>query len=113
MRGRVGCNGDKAARVGLGSPQAQVGAPWWSLRRLGNCSSSPGLSQLLLAPPFLEIRDSLVTQNRGKAPANSAGDEGSIPGSGKSPEEGYGNPFQCSCLKISMGGGDLQRIGHN
>ena len=113
MRGRVGCNGDKAARVGLGSPQAQVGAPWWSLRRLGNCSSSPGLSQLLLAPPFLEIRESPVSQDHGKVPAYSAGDQGSIPGSGKSPEEGNGNPFQCSCLKISMDGGDLQRIEHD
>ena len=50
----MGCNGDKAARMGLGSPQAQVGAPWWSLRTLGICSRSPGLSQLLLAPPFLD-----------------------------------------------------------
>ena len=113
MGGRVGCSGDKAARVGLGSPQAQVGAPWWSLRRLRICSSSPGLSQLLLGPPFLEIRDSLVSQNRGKAPACHAGDQGSIPGSGKSTEEGNGNPFQCSCLKISMDRGDWQRIRHD
>ena len=28
----------------------------------------------------------------------SAGDADSIPGSGRSPEEGNGNPFQCSCL---------------
>ena len=31
-------------------------------------------------------------------PAN-AGDMGSIPGSGKSPEEGNGNPLQYSCLE--------------
>ena len=30
-------------------------------------------------------------------PAN-AGDVGSIPGSGRSPGEGNGNPFQYSCL---------------
>ena len=30
-------------------------------------------------------------------PANS-GDEGSISGSGRSSEEGNGNPLQCSCL---------------
>ena len=30
-------------------------------------------------------------------PAN-AGDAGSIPGSGRSPGEGNGNPLQCSCL---------------
>ena len=34
-------------------------------------------------------------------PAN-AGDMGSIPGSGKSPGEGNGNPLQYSCLGNSM-----------
>ena len=28
-----------------------------------------------------------------------AGDAGSIPGSGRSPGEGNGNPLQCSCLE--------------
>ena len=28
-----------------------------------------------------------------------AGDEGSVPGSGRSPGEGNGNPFQYSCLE--------------
>ena len=37
-------------------------------------------------------------------PANAvaAVDMGSIPGSGRSPEEGNGNPFQYSCLKNPM-----------
>ena len=30
------------------------------------------------------------------------GDEGSIPGSGRSPEEGNGNPLQYSCLENSV-----------
>jgi len=34
-------------------------------------------------------------------PAN-AGDAGSIPGSGRSPGEGNGNPFQYSCLGKPM-----------
>ena len=34
-------------------------------------------------------------------PAN-AGDPGSIPGSGKSPGEGNGNPLQNSCLENPM-----------
>ena len=34
-------------------------------------------------------------------PAN-AGDTGSIPGSGRSPGEGNGNPLQYSCLEKSM-----------
>ena len=37
-----------------------------------------------------------------KAAACSAGDPGLIPGSGRSPGEGNGNPLQYSCLKNSM-----------
>ena len=35
----------------------------------------------------------------GKASACNAGDPGSIPGSGRSPGEGNGNPLQHSCLE--------------
>ena len=38
----------------------------------------------------------------GKESACNAGDLGSIPGLGKSPGEGNGNPLQYSCLEISM-----------
>ena len=41
----------------------------------------------------------------GKASAYNAEDPGSIPGSGRSPGEGNGNPFQYSCLENPMGGG--------
>ena len=34
-----------------------------------------------------------------------ARDEGSIPGSGRSPGVGHGNPLQYSCLENSMGRG--------
>ena len=37
-----------------------------------------------------------------KASACNAGDLGSIPGSGRSPGEGNGNPFQYSCLENPM-----------
>ena len=40
-----------------------------------------------------------------KASAYNAGDLGSIPGSGRSPGEGNGNPLQYSCLENPMGGG--------
>ena len=40
-----------------------------------------------------------------KASAWNAGDLGSIPGSGRSPGEGNGNPLQYSCLKNPMDGG--------
>ena len=36
--------------------------------------------------------------------AYNAGDPGSIPGSGRSPGEGNGNPLQYSCLENSMDG---------
>ena len=38
----------------------------------------------------------------------SAGDAGLIPGSGRSPGEGNGNPLQCSCLENSMDRGAWQ-----
>ena len=38
----------------------------------------------------------------GKESAYNAGDWGSIPGSGRSPGEGNGNPLQYSCLEHPM-----------
>ena len=56
----------------------------------------------------------------GKESACSAGDRGSISGSGKSPGEGNGEPFQYSCLENPMNRGasglqfmGSQRVGHN
>ena len=40
-----------------------------------------------------------------KASAWNAGDLGSIPGLGRSPGEGNGNPLQYSCLENPMDGG--------
>ena len=48
----------------------------------------------------------------GKESASSAGDLGSIPGSGRSPEEGNGNPLQHSFLVNPMDGGTWQAIVH-
>ena len=47
---------------------------------------------------------SLVAQTV-KAPVCNEGDPGSIPGSGRSPGQGNGNPLQYSCLENSMDGG--------
>ena len=57
----------------------------------------------------------------GKASVYSAGDLGLIPGSGRFPGEGNGNPFQNSCLENPMDGGawgrllsmGSQRVGHD
>ena len=47
------------------------------------------------------------------AKARDSRDKGSIPGSGRSPGEGDGNPFQYSCLEIpwTVGPDGLQSIG--
>ena len=46
----------------------------------------------------MDLPDGPVVRN---LPAN-AGDVGSIPGSGRSPGEGNGNPLQYSCLENPM-----------
>ena len=43
--------------------------------------------------------------SEGKDSACNAGDLGLIPGSGRSPGEGNGNPLQYSCLENPMDGG--------
>ena len=47
-----------------------------------------------------------------KATACNAGDPGSIPGWGKSPGEGNGNPLQYSCLENPMEGGAWEATVH-
>ena len=48
----------------------------------------------------------------GKESACSAGDPGSIPGSGRSPGERNGNPLQYSFLENPMNGGAWQATVH-
>ena len=49
-----------------------------------------------------------------KNPSTYAGDMGSVPGLGRSPGEGNGNPLQYSCLENSMDRSmGLQRVGHD
>ena len=56
----------------------------------------------------------------GKQSACNAGDTGSIPGSGRSPQEGNGSPLQYSCLENPMDRGfwqatvhGVRRVGHD
>ena len=72
-----------------------------SSRSLPLRSSFPGLPQLQRS------RNVSVAQTVKNLPAN-AGDLGSIPGWGRSPEEGHGNPLQYSCLENSMDRGACQ-----
>ena len=48
----------------------------------------------------------------GKEPACSAENTGLIPGSGRSPGEGNGNPLQYSCLENPMDRGAWQATVH-
>ena len=55
-----------------------------------------------------------------KNPPANAGDLGSLPGSGRFPGEGNGNPLQYSCLENPKDGGawwatvhGVARVGHN
>ena len=48
----------------------------------------------------------------GKNPPANSGDSSSSPGSGRSPGEGNGNPFQDSCLENPMDRGTWQAIVH-
>ena len=48
----------------------------------------------------------------GKESASNAGDLGSIPGLGRFPGEGYGNPLQCSCLQNPHGQRNLAATVH-
>ena len=50
--------------------------------------------------------------SEGKASACNAGDPGLIPGSGRSPGEGNGNPRQYSCLENPMDGGAWWATDH-
>ena len=69
---------------------------------------------------FLRIYYIFPGSSYGKESACNAGDVGSIPGLGRSPGEGNGNPLQYSCLGNLMDRGawqamvhGSQRVGHN
>ena len=53
----------------------------------------------------LGLADANSGGSDGNTSARNAGDPGSIPGSGRSPGEGNGNPLQHSCLENPMDGG--------
>ena len=55
---------------------------------------------------------SFPSSSDGKASACNAGDLCLIPGSGRSPGEGNGNPLQYSCLENSMDRGAWQATVH-
>ena len=62
-----------------------------------------------------DLRQVVLGSSVVKNPPANAGDEGdagSIPGPGRSPRGGNGNPLQCSCLGNTMDRGAWQAIVH-
>ena len=53
-----------------------------------------------------------VKKKNPPANAGDTGDAGSIPGSGRSPEGGNGNPLQYPCLENPKDRGDWQSMVH-
>ena len=70
------------------------------------------VSVLSLASPPCEWGIDFLGGSDGKASACNAGDTGSIPGLGRSPGEGNGNPLQYACLENSMNRGAWWVIVH-
>ena len=70
--------------------------------------------------PFLLLENSRLLSPQGDFPGGSdgkasvynAGDPGSIPGLGRSPGEGNGNPFQDYCLENPTDRGACQATAH-
>ena len=73
------------------------------------CTKKKNMYSLLFYSSQLDHLDSFPGHinggSEGKASACNAGDPGQIPGSGRSPGEGNGNPLQYSCLENPMDDG--------
>ena len=63
-------------------------------------------------PSTIQTYLGLPCSSAGKESSCSAGDPGSIPGLGRSPGEGHGNPLQYSCLENPMGRRAWRAIVH-
>ena len=63
------------------------------------------MAAITICSDFGATKNKVPGGSDGKASAYNEGDLGSIPGSGRSPGEGNGNPLQYSCLENPMDGG--------
>ena len=70
-----------------------------------NNPKCPLIIQLNFTVIYPNSKEGFPGSSDGKAFACDAGDLDLIPGLGRSPEEGNGNPLQYSCLENSMDGG--------
>ena len=77
-------------------------AGWLTLRRLHRATERAVWTGAALVCPSPAWQPLAHHCSDGKASAYNAGDPGSIPGSGRAPGEGNGNPLQYSCLESPM-----------
>ena len=86
------------------------------------CSIHSAIKHQFLIIVIIEFSHKPVSSwcSAGKESACNVGDLGSIPGLGRSPGQGHGNPLRYSCLEDSHGQRSLaglsmgsQRVGHN
>ena len=101
VRGTVPCAG--AHWVHEGAMHSGVCWVWSALGHTGHSGVLREVPGAMQASP--------VAQMVRKPPA-SAGDLGSLPGSGRSPGGGHGNPLQCSCLENSWDRGAWRATVH-
>ena len=67
---------------------------------------------MVLKNLFTGQQQDFPSGSEAKTSACNAGDPGSIPGLGRAPGEGNGNPLQYSCLENPMDGGAWWAIVH-
>ena len=80
----------------------------WELRPQSNFLANPSNREFQTPNIILKgFPDGSVVKNL----SANAGDSGSIPGLGRSPEEGNDNPLLNSCLENPMEPGGLQSVG--
>ena len=69
-----------------------------------------GMMDINTSLHVLNVSKDFPSDSDGKASVYNAGDLGLIPGSGRFPGEGNGNPLQYSCLENPMDGGAWCRL---
>ena len=87
----------------------QLSGPWWLHWTANQSRAGYSIKLYSLLYKILEVfcQVGFPDGSVGKASACIAGDLGLIPGLGRSPGEGNGNPLQYSCLENSMDRGAL------
>ena len=73
--------------------------------------AEPGGGAFSAHPPWRKASQVALVVKNVTANAGDIRDPGLIPGSGRSPGEGHGNPLQCSCLE-SPTDRETPRVGH-